>query len=61
MSLELKHLAPYFPYKLKLKGNDGIYTLIELKEPYKTNNKCLLTAECRFENTILDIPLNFPV
>ncbi len=51
MSLELKHLAYYFPYKLKLKGEDGIYTLIELKEPYKTNNKCLLTAECRFENT----------
>jgi len=51
MSLEQKHLAAYFPYKLKLKGDDGIYTLIGLNKPYKTNDKCFITGEVRFENT----------
>jgi len=51
MKLELKHLAPYLPYELKLKGNDGIYTLIGLRSPYKTNDKCFLTGEVRYENT----------
>ena len=47
MKLELKHLAPYLPYKLQLRycNDDLIYELTSLSKPYKTNNKLFLTGE----------------
>jgi len=51
MKLELKHLAPYLPYKLKMKGNQGgdVFHLLGLR-----NNETCLFFELSYWEDIFD-------
>lgn len=59
MKLELKHLAPYLPYKLKMKGNQGgdVFHLLGLR-----NNETCLFFELSYWEDIFDFkPMLRPI
>lgn len=64
MNLELKHLAPYFPYKLNIFHENEIWELTCLRNPYKTKDEIFLNLEGRLckkgcPTRIKSFPLNY--
>lgn len=50
MTLELKHLAPYLPYRLMILKDDKIAQLTGLSNPYKTLAGYFLSGELKTPN-----------
>jgi hypothetical protein len=48
--LELKHLAPYLPYGLKILRDGKVMALSALDKPYKTNDDYFVRGETKVVN-----------